>query len=640
MNLMPLGLLAETQSAIAPQRRPATILDPVADFGAVGDGATDNADALMAMRQYIADRWDRHFEVHFPPGHYAYSKNVWLNGVGSVTINGNGSRFECTASSSNDSVERSFYTRAFYDDAPATELEAFSGAGRVTGCPQARFERATAGSTVLTLKPEISGQPYLAVKDIAEGDRVFLWAFDQQFINYPPNIRYFEWNKVVSVDTGAGTVTLRSPLQFDYEENLPDDDQWDDVWYGKARLLKLDRPSGYRYPRYIELSNLIMEPNRNALGNDNGLQIIADHFVADNVRNESGYLWLGFNRFAEIKNSSFWRTDIDKLGGKVRIRSCAFETGFGPASGILDMDVEDCTFGGDINLCARRNRVVGNRVGYNDEWGAIRLASITSLKRFVVQDNVIVPTGNLNFAIGTNVPRDFSPDAVSGRDVILDDTSSVQADIIRKIDVGAKLIRGSQAGEITRIWYDDTVSQWHIETTFESIATTDTLRFYLGQDLIYSGNEVVNQSTWLLRDFVLAFKSGPIDLVVPNDLKSETPKLYGFVSKFEVRVIRPQQNVTAENPDPIFVAYIKDETGTNVAELNVDVTQTGVVSTGVAGDVVVGGANSVVSTSLPSNQFVSGMWLEALKSSGNSGWEGDDADKPIVSLRIEGQSIL
>ena len=97
MNLMPLGLLAETRSAIAPQRRPATILDPVADFGAVGDGETDNADALMAMRQYMADRWDQHFEVHFPHGHYAYSKNLWLSGVGSVTINGHGSRFECTA---------------------------------------------------------------------------------------------------------------------------------------------------------------------------------------------------------------------------------------------------------------------------------------------------------------------------------------------------------------------------------------------------------------------------------------------------------------------------------------------------------------------------------------------------------------
>ncbi len=639
MNLMPLGLVPETQAAIEPRRRPATLLDPVEDFGAVGDGVTDTSDALMAMRQHMADRWDQHFEVCFPYGHYVYDTNLWVSGVGSITIDGNGSKFEClnTVHAANT---RPFWARPFFDEAdPAAPLSfSKSTGGRITGCPQAPFERAVAGSTVLTLKPAILDQPYLAVTDLAAGDRIFIWAFDNQFSGYPPNLRYFEWNEVASVDTGAGTVTLKFPLQFDYEENLRDAETWDDVWYGKARLFKLDRPSGQRYPRYIELKNIIIEPNRNVVDPASGIRLPAEHFILDNVKSPSGYLWLGFNRIAEVKHCEFGHTDLDKLVGTAIITDTTFHEGVSPASGFLNLIVERCRIKGRISVCARNNYLRNNLIFPFGLEQAIIMNTVNSIKKLEVSGNTIVPDALTNKVIDTRhlSDIDFVPDSVSGREIIIDDTEDNRRHI-RNIDVGSSLLAGDTAGKITRIWYDNDNSNWHIETDFGQLSVGQTYRYVVGQELIFSNNEVLGKTILPFDHFELAFKKGPIDLIVPTNLMSRTFALEGFVSKLEAWVVRPQKNVSAEFPDPLFRVHVFDATGSEVARIQLDPTQVGISSTGLAGDI------GSVLTPLPTNQFVLEVELIAWGKTGSNwerGWTGDGADKPIIQLRIEGRSIL
>ena len=626
----------------APAQNPPGIIDPVADFGAVGDGVTDNADALMAMRQYMADRWDQHFEVRFPHGHYAYSNNLWINNVGSVTVDGNGSKFECTYDGSRGGSRRTFFTRHIYDDAAPTATSTFSGEGRIVGCPQARFERALAGGTTVTVKPQISGQPYLPVTDLAPGDRVFLWAFDQQFSNYPPNMKYFEWNEVKTVDATARAVTFKTPLQFNYEEDLRDDVTWSDVFYGSARFFKLDRPSGYRYPRYIELRNLFLHPNRNSPveSGDIAVRIPCDHLVLDNLIADTGYLWLGFNRIAEVFRSRFDLTDIDKLGGKIRIRDCHFDGKVGPASGILNFDIENCTFS-SAKLCARHNRIVGNRAFTDNELGVIKMDSVTSIKTVDVRDNVFV-ADNTKYLVNTDTVQTFSPDSVQSRDIIL--THDLDAEIVvRNLDVGAKLRRGSEVGEVYRIWFDDALTEWHIETNFENLDTSDTFSFVYGQKLVVQNNEVIGRNTMPAREHTLIIKDNPIEFVASRDTTSFKTDVYSYLSKIQAQVIRPHRNIPTEFPNPWFRFLAKDFSGSNVFEFKLNVTEVGAITMSAMGDVVWGSDKNSIISALQPGQLIREFEILAYRNDGGDwtqGWVGEDADKPIIRVRIEGQSIL
>lgn len=641
MNTMPLGLLSQATAATEPRRRPATHLDPVADFGAVGDGVTDNAGPLMAMRQHMADRWDQHFEVRFPYGHYVYSNNRWLDGVGSVTVDGSGAKIECISDSQWGVNNRPFALRDIFDDGPVGEpLTSINRGGEIKGCPQIAFKRAIAGAKTLQVKPAIDNQPYLDPATLAPGDQVFLWAFDQQFAGYPPNMRYFEWNEITEVNITTSSVQLRSPLRFDYEEHLPDDMTWDNLWYGSARLFKLYRPSGYRYPRFIKLSNLMLVPNRNSIDDAHGLHLACNTLIIDNVVHDSGFLWVGMNQSVELSNSVIHKCDIDKLGDTLRIRDCRFFNSVGPASGFLNVSIENSVIDGSVYLCARRNRIAGNRIAPEKAWGAIRLSSVTSIERLEARDNHVTPQGDLYHVINTDVARTITPDAVEGRDIILDDTTDARK-VISVLDVGAKLIRGLEAGEITRIWYDSSVTQWHIVTTFVSIDTSQEFLFVVGQSLSQNGNVVNDNKTWPARDFALLFKQGFIDVTIPGDMQHYYPSLYGFVSRVEIRVVRAYQKLSGDQSDPVLVAQLLDQSGIEVARMVVDVTQPGIVRTGLPDDVVVG-AGSRVEKSLPANNFVSRVKLLAYRdqSTWERGWGGEDADKPVIQFRVEGQSIL
>ncbi len=56
-------------------------VDAVGEFGVVGDGATDNAAALIAMRQALRQDTSKLYRIFFPPGDYRYTNNRWLFGI-------------------------------------------------------------------------------------------------------------------------------------------------------------------------------------------------------------------------------------------------------------------------------------------------------------------------------------------------------------------------------------------------------------------------------------------------------------------------------------------------------------------------------------------------------------------------------
>jgi hypothetical protein len=65
-------------------------------FGVTGDGQTDNAASLIALRDAIRAGGDRAWRIEFEPGHYCYSDNRWANfGNRHVTLEFNHSKVEC-----------------------------------------------------------------------------------------------------------------------------------------------------------------------------------------------------------------------------------------------------------------------------------------------------------------------------------------------------------------------------------------------------------------------------------------------------------------------------------------------------------------------------------------------------------------
>ncbi len=215
-----------------------------ADFGAVGDGATDNSAALIAMRDYMRADTSKVYRVFFPPGEYRYSNNRWLFGVPSIIIDAYGASFLCTAS-----------TGWHVNDGPLNVYEPFNDSGDSPLSPAStfvtgdRFDTAAAGDVTITMTTSGDAANY------SVGDRVLVHGYDQQGDNnYPFNMRYFEYKTIESVNGGADTVTFTKPLIYDY------DDRWFDttragffastVVYGKPRILSLERPN-YTHPKYL-----------------------------------------------------------------------------------------------------------------------------------------------------------------------------------------------------------------------------------------------------------------------------------------------------------------------------------------------------------------------------------------------------
>ena len=626
-----LALLAAPTAPLIPFRRPHAVIDPVANFRAVGDGMTDNADAFMQMHKFLRANWDQPFVIDFPHGHYVYTENTWLDSVGSVTIRGNGSKFECTRTSVWFNRRLPLFVRGMVDDSPP--------GGQPQGPPQARFATAQAGEMTLTLLPQISGQPYLSISEISAGDRIFLYCFDQQFAGYPPNCRYFEWNKVVAVDVSAQQLSLEKPLRFRYDENLRDNTHGGaSITFGSARLMKLDRSSGFHYPKFIKLKDLTLVLNRNYPDDHGGVQIPAEHLILNNVNAPEQRLWLGMNNLAEVSNSAFESADIDKLGDVVFLENCTFHNNLGPASGIKKLVVKDCLINGHIKAAAREVFVYNNTILPKDQWGAVRLSPPGSNRVLEVKNNDIVYLGRLNFVVNNDRIRLFKAESVDGNVIKIFDTES-NRDIINLLDFGSKLIKGDQVVTIEYITFDDTADEWLIKTDTADIQPNDELACFRGQNFKIKNNRV-NVPTFDARQENVLFEKGVLETELPFDTSTNI-SILAFVERIMVYVIRPHQNIP-DGKTPVIRAWIKDNGDDNIGVFIADVSVNSGIEIGSLDEHAFGGVSEIVQSLSPS-QFVHRIKIFAHPHRGDMrelGWDGDIQDQPRIRLRIYGSSIF
>lgn len=416
-------------------------------FGAVGDGAANNADAFMAMRAWMLDRPGQHHIIDFHPGTYLYDNNRWLAGVRKVTINGNGARFQNVQSASARSRDRyPLYTGDIFSDPPPIDglLDIQTGY---------RFASASAGAWSITMSTPGDEAHFTS------GERVFLHWCDQQFSNYPPNARFFEWNEVAAV--GDGVIELKQTLIHDYSEAWKDTDS-----FGKPRVKSLDR-SGYTYPSHVEIRDVEFLNNpASPLPTSNGLFIPAERLVLRNVKH-NGYFWPQQSRWSVVEDCDLAGVEFDKLADRVEIRRSTIRSTLDQATGVNTVVLEDNDIHGRVYVCprrlfARRNRLV---LPAGWEYGAFIHKQANYVEHFEATDNVVISDGSLLHMVN-DIPDDQLTVTIAevgqGGEMYFADDAAGRS-LMKRVQIGAPYWCDAGKGRVTAQYFDGT--KWVLEGT-------------------------------------------------------------------------------------------------------------------------------------------------------------------------------
>jgi len=276
----------------------------------------DNSAALMALRQsMLADNEHVH-QIEFSPGGlYSYSVNKWLLGVKHVVIKAYGVTFRCTGNNVYDRDNKPLYVSDIFEDyGNSLTYPGDVAAWRNTG---ARIATIAAGSsTVTTIN---AGD----ASNFAAGDLVLVHGFDQQQVSYPPNVRYFDYRVVRSVDVGTGAIVLDRQLANDYDSRW-----WDytfnGISFGAARIIKLDATQAY--PRLIKIAGAKFAPNPNK-PNDGFVQLSGLEFEWKDC---------DFRGMTAVTHS---------MHEKINYINCKFDSLHEPDKIVVRASYDDCHFG-------------------------------------------------------------------------------------------------------------------------------------------------------------------------------------------------------------------------------------------------------------------------------------------------------
>jgi hypothetical protein len=194
----------------------------VHDFKAVGDGTRDNSAALNAFN--LAAKTEhaagRGVVLHCPPGVYNFNHALcqgYLHGIGRLAIYGHGAAFQNTydptVSGANFGAEQAWGWAAYPDrfNDPGKEIQTVS-----------------VGSSTFVLKPPADSS------DFVVGDWLMIGSLDIQYYGFPPNLHYFEYVKISSINPSTGVIGIEQTIRWPHRDDFPDNGK-----QGKARVWRM-----------------------------------------------------------------------------------------------------------------------------------------------------------------------------------------------------------------------------------------------------------------------------------------------------------------------------------------------------------------------------------------------------------------
>lgn len=285
------------------------------DFGAVGDGVTDDTNAWLNIRDYAIAQ--NGVILNFTGNKTYTTKNPYVfNDIPYLIIFGNGARWINILGTSAALPFAAYGESLVYNQPFSTNGAALYGGSSTPYDEGQTIQTVAAGATSITLTGG-------ATPNIVAGNRMMLYGFDvQQTPSYPPCARNFE---IVTVTSVVGsTVNFKPQLRFDYRSDWPDN-TGGGVIYGAGRMINLDR-ANMTMSKYVYMENLHFIANPNwthaySTPENNGRIIVTnvEYLHLNNVKTDGG-MYVGTGSRQVLENCTFGDSlVIDKLVDRVDV---------------------------------------------------------------------------------------------------------------------------------------------------------------------------------------------------------------------------------------------------------------------------------------------------------------------------------
>ena len=506
-------------------------------FGAKGDGQHDDSKALIRMRDTMRAKPMLHYKVFFPRGHYIYQNNRWLFGLNKITINATRVQFENISRSRWHADKRPINTHSIWDD--VGDVSEAAPKKQTTGT---RIENASIGDFSITLT---------TMNEFSEGDRILLHGFNQQNGGFPPNLRFFQWNKVIKVF--GRKITLTEPVKYNFKSN-----GWKDygknrgLKIGKARVIKLNRTK-FNYPEHIEILGGEFLPAR--YGGPDNFIIAAENLVIKNIKT-SGIATPSENKKAVYRNCEFGSAEPDKICDEVKFSQCTFNGSVIEGSGINLLKIKDCKINKGIIRVAPRRGIIKRNVIVSPEkqiYGVIQNKEAWPTELLIIEDNHIIHDGSLDHVVNNGIDGSLTIDGVGRKNRIeLKPVKSI--DSIKRIMPGTLLYASdlSDWGRVTDIGYDGT--RWVLQGDWKR-TPSGIWKFSTVHHIEERGTTFLGGPRFIFRDNCAPQLFGAIkkDINLIRLNKGfrfrngyERTKILGYIKKISIHVLNSTHDMDRE----------------------------------------------------------------------------------------------
>jgi len=334
---------------------------------------------------------------------YKYTSNRWTWGIRNLQVLGNGARLQNVASFATQGSAAAYpliTNRSIFED------EAIDAPLHIQ---QASFpiSSVNAGSTGVVLKDSSGAGRF------ASGKWVIIYSYNQQIEGgYPPNARYFDYAKVISVNSN-GTILLDRSLAHSHSDAFPEATAQLSAPVGAARIFPIDGFSSVPFIESLYMENITFLDNPNARRPTDGPGPNDPLFKSHNFLLVQGVAQATINNVTvsefvpsgsykiSVSGSHFFASEVDKLLTEVDYTGVTIDNGLNECSGA---DTIRYTGGSmQMAICAPRQAFYSG-VTFNAPNVSVNYPPTINLNISFPTDLLSVSNSNFLGGGGTSIP--------------------------------------------------------------------------------------------------------------------------------------------------------------------------------------------------------------------------------------------
>jgi hypothetical protein len=341
------------------------MLDAVKEWGLNGDGEADSTDAFLRMRDaFLGDR-ERMWEVEFRRGRYLTRAPHWLDGVGRVRLIGYGATLQqMNAGYSLFSGSEPFLTETW--NPPFTSVA-------IQHHPGCKIASVAAGARAITFLEEAPALVPGAIVFIAGRAQQFQnlhLAEDQWQLNgWPPNLRYFEFARVVSFDGSVAMLDRRLTHAYDQGWRDYPGDYFSPYVAGAPRLYLCNR-RGFDIPLLIEMHGFSFARAAGSVAGSGhiGFRAALELLLEDcTIQDDFGLsCFVQMNDRVTLRRCKLDEVEIDKCLRHVLIEDCDITGLTSDGAGALEVEVRRSRIYDDFRVNPRTSVVIDDATSFSN----------------------------------------------------------------------------------------------------------------------------------------------------------------------------------------------------------------------------------------------------------------------------------